>query len=671
MSALSSPAFLISSLGRISSLLNKAASSTPELSEALGIICGSVKAGSAAIYRRLNQDSGDFQIECMAVWPGNPPGCSSKIGYLRREDFDQNDWAKLASNEFVWLNEKPVRYARTYPGIILMPLLFGDSLFGFLCMELQREVGLDSLRIEFLNAVCSVFGLWLGKMDAMKKFDDLIEFLPDATIGVNNEGIATAWNPAVEKMTGWKADRIIGKGDYEYALPFYDTRRPLICNLILHPDPKWEATYVEFRKEGDIVHSLIFCPALTGGGAFVTGATKKMRDIVGSACGSIHIVRDVTRERQIETQLQSSESLFKTITDYAGLGIALFQKEKALYYNERFEGLLGISGREISLADFLYSVNPEERSSVSNHLEKMFQGTEKEPIRIEIQVKLSGEPRDYSSYAQALDYGGSLSVCFVLDDITEQKKLARQARLNELRLYHEGRLTSLGIMAAGIAHELNQPLNTIRVVADSLLYGREKGWSLDPEELYENMEMISRQVLRMSDVIQNVRNFAREDREQLLEDINLNQAVKNVLSMIGRQFQAHDIAVEKKLKYDLPPVRASLNRIEQVVMNLLVNARQALDDRRSKSKQLTISTAFQGGWVLLEVEDNATGIQSDVLDHIFDPFFTTKEVGEGTGLGLTISQSIISEFGGSIEAHNNERGGATFLVKLPAAGGRS
>jgi len=114
-----------------------------------------------------------------------------------------------------------------------------------------------------------------------------------------------------------------------------------------------------------------------------------------------------------------------------------------------------------------------------------------------------------------------------------------------------------------------------------------------------------------------------------------------------------------------------LNRLEQVIMNLVVNARQALDECRHDQKELWVRTAKQNGSVFVEVGDNAGGIPPDIMTKIFDPFFTTKEVGTGTGLGLTISQSIMAEFKGRIEAFNNERGGATFVIMAPAGGGEA
>ncbi len=249
-----------------------------------------------------------------------------------------------------------------------------------------------------------------------------------------------------------------------------------------------------------------------------------------------------------------------------------------------------------------------------------------------------------------------------------RKGRARKIGRSELKLYHEDRLAALGTMAAGIAHELNQPLNTIRVVTDGFLFGRAEGWPLDPEELFEGLEMISRQVARMDKVIRNIRNFAREERGAGGESVTANEAVENVFSMIGRQIEAHGIRVEKDLDPELPPMRATLNELEQVVMNLIVNARQALDDNPRDPKRLWIRTGSRDGAVRIEVSDNGGGIPDDLLEKIFDPFFTTKAAGKGTGLGLSISQSIVGRFGGRIEVRNNPDGGATFVVVAPAGG---
>ncbi len=261
---------------------------------------------------------------------------------------------------------------------------------------------------------------------------------------------------------------------------------------------------------------------------------------------------------------------------------------------------------------------------------------------------------------------GDIAVHFIADDITKLRELAQKARLNELRVQHEDRLTALGIMAAGIAHELNQPLNHIRLTADGLLLGRENKWPLTSDDIDQGLEVISRQVVRMSQVIQNIRNFSRKDGGHAVGDILLNDAVENVCCMIGRQIEAHGIRLQKILDPKLPSIRMTQNRIEQVILNILVNARQALDQCKRMDKGLWIRTGLSQDSAFIEVADNAVGIPEEILPRIFEPFFTTKEPEEGTGLGLNIAKSIMEEVGGGIRVVNNEMGGATFTIYGPS-----
>ena len=182
--------------------------------------------------------------------------------------------------------------------------------------------------------------------------------------------------------------------------------------------------------------------------------------------------------------------------------------------------------------------------------------------------------------------------------------------------------------------------------------------------------MVSKQVLRMSTVIQNIRDFAREDRGKC-EMINPNHAISNVLSMIGKQFEAHGSEIDIELQPDLPSLESNVNNLEQVIMNLLVNARQALEEHRKRNKRLWIKTGCRYGQIFIEVGDNATGISEDLMLKVFDPFFTTKAVGKGTGLGLSISKTIVSDFNGTLKAYNNDQQGATFFITAPCAGDKN
>jgi len=355
--------------------------------------------------------------------------------------------------------------------------------------------------------------------------------------------------------------------------------------------------------------------------------------------------------------------MYRTLIDFAGVGIVLFREESILYHNEYFAELIGMTEKNITFDDFISWIDPSEKD-VMGFFKTPYEEL-KEASRFEFKAHHGdGGGRHYQGYAKVIGYEDQAAIHFILDDITEQRALAERARVNELRMHHEDRLTALGVMAAGIAHELNQPLNTIRVITDGFIYGRDQGWELDDRELFEGLEMVSRQVLRMSDVIQNTRDFAREDRGKS-ENIDPNDAIRNVFAMIGKQFLAHGIDIDMKLEPDLPCLKGNANNLEQVIMNLVVNARQALEEHRPMGKKLWVGSGFRYGQIFIEVGDNAVGLSKDLFLKIFYPFFTTKEPGKGTGLGLSISKTIVSDFKGVLKAYNNGQGGATFFITIP------
>lgn len=656
-------------LAALGGCLGNCASAGEELERALGFLAEMSK-GSAALMLMQFADGKNRHLEVLAshpkattkesraFWPGKIEVSWCPSEWLRR----------LESGEPVLEKELHNGLLGAWKRLCIFPLKLEGELSGLLCLG-DYDAALESSLQAALNVASKIFELWLAWLNQKKRLEDFIQFMPNPTFVMHRAGHITAWNRATEEMTGWEAARVLNKGDYEHAIPYYGIRRPILCNLILEPDPYWESTYPEFHRVGNDLYTLSFCPALPEGGAYLTTKTSKIFDLTGRLWGAIHTVRDVTRERQIEKSLHRSESMYRAITDFAGIGMMLLQRWRVIYCNEQMADLVGCAQGLPNPEDLLARVHPEHRESLRLGLERLLEGRQ-DSFRLELSLEKEGRARHYQCFAQVLEYEEQPTVCFIMEDVTEQKELAHKARLNELRMYHEDRLTALGVMAAGIAHELNQPLNTIRVITEGLLFGRDEGWGLEQEELYENLEMISRQVIRMSEVIRNIRDFAREDRVQSEDEVNPNQAVEGVFSMIGRQLEAHGIKVQKLLQDALPTVKGRLSRLEQVVMNMIVNARQALDECGKEERELWVQTYQSDGCICIQVGDNATGVDPGIMSRIFDPFFTTKEVGKGTGLGLTISQSIVAEMGGCVEVFNNEQGGATFLVKLPLKGER-
>ncbi len=583
---------------------------------------------------------------------------------LEKDAIQPSEWDRLKKGSAIFGNDALAKKFKCDKPLMVVPLKSDEGLFGILFIDVSKvESDLERTQ-EGINSFCSIVKLWLNKLNALKQKDDILDILPYPTCILRPDHQIVVWNQAFVDRTGWEKHRILGKSDYSHAIPFYGKRRPCAPDLLLDPDPEWESKYHEFNRNGDVINGLAYCPEMLGGGIFLTYKTSLLRDINNRVAGAIHCVRDVTKEKEVEEELRRSESRYRTITEFAGIGMLLMTKSEIVYHNEFVSDLFKSLNRNVSIKNISELIHPEDRDEVFKCIDGLYNLPSK-VSRFEFRIKDGSKIIYFRAQAGILKYEEKPTVHLIMDDVTDQKILAEKARINEMKLYHEDRLTSLGVMAAGIAHELNQPLNVIRVTTDGLLFGADEGWSIDGDEILEDMKMISDQVTRMSEVIESIRDFSREDKWENIQEVDLNQAVENIFSMIGRQVEARGISAEKKFFPELPLVSANMHRLEQVIMNLVVNAQQAFHACRREDKILRVETGFEDGQVWLEVQDNATGVPDKLERRIFDPFFTTKVVGQGTGLGLSISKSILNDYLGEITAFNNAIGGATFRVTLP------
>ena len=255
----------------------------------------------------------------------------------------------------------------------------------------------------------------------------------------------------------------------------------------------------------------------------------------------------------------------------------------------------------------------------------------------------------------------------LLDETAGQIAGALEARELQLQLHLSSRLVSLGQMAAGVAHELNQPLDVMSTVAGDIYLRLTEGIALSQEELKSMMQDALGMVERMAGTIEHLRTFSREPTDEPGTTLSLNDCVDASFRMIGTQLRNRGIEVEVSLEDDLPTAVGHPHQIEQVVLNLLSNARDAVEER-DEEKQITLETYSRIGSVVLVVTDTGTGIAEGDLGRLFEPFFTTKEEGRGTGLGLSISYGIVKEPGGEITVDSKVGEGSTVTVTLPVKG---
>ncbi len=238
----------------------------------------------------------------------------------------------------------------------------------------------------------------------------------------------------------------------------------------------------------------------------------------------------------------------------------------------------------------------------------------------------------------------------IFDDVTDRTELER-------RLVQADKLSSIGLLAAGVAHEVNTPLAVISTYAQMLA----KQVS-DDEQKSKLLEKIARQTFRASEIVNSLLNFSRTSTTEY-EDVDLNKVVRETATLIEHQLLKAGVHVEFKLEDPLPLVRGNNGKLQQVFLNLFLNARDAME----AGGILTIRSWSKGGFAHIDVSDNGQGISPDHLARIYDPFFTTKAAKKGTGLGLAVTYGIVKEHGGTIEADSRAGAGTCFRLEFPLA----
>jgi PAS domain S-box-containing protein len=245
--------------------------------------------------------------------------------------------------------------------------------------------------------------------------------------------------------------------------------------------------------------------------------------------------------------------------------------------------------------------------------------------------------------------GERIGRLLLFDDVTQRERMEEQMSQTE-------KLTSLGLLAAGVAHEVNTPLavisNYIQMLAKQM-----------PEDDPRNMiiDKIVKQTFRASEIVNNLLNFSRTGSSEL-SDVNVNRVIEETLSLVAHPLKTSQIQVVKQLTEGIPAVRGSANKLQQVFLNLFLNARDAMPT----GGMLEIRTGSHNGSVEVEVVDTGNGIPREYIHKIFDPFFTTKPGGRGTGLGLSVSYGIIKEHSGKIDVRSTPGRGTSFHVEFPA-----
>jgi len=220
-------------------------------------------------------------------------------------------------------------------------------------------------------------------------------------------------------------------------------------------------------------------------------------------------------------------------------------------------------------------------------------------------------------------------------------------------------------LLSGISHELKHPLNVAGVICQSILIDIKKK-QYNPEDMEKDFEEIYEQLSRMSKIIIHMHRFIQDHNDESIGKHNVNEIIINMCFFIHQQFQNHDIIITNELDSGLKKVRCDANLLEKALINIMINAREAVEKTDKEDKSITIKTFNHADDICIEIIDNGCGIPADLITNIFEPFFTTKESLKSFGIGLFMAKEIINSFKGKIEVDSTEKSGSSFRILLPS-----
>jgi PAS domain S-box-containing protein len=350
---------------------------------------------------------------------------------------------------------------------------------------------------------------------------------------------------------------------------------------------------------------------------------------------------------------KSSEQLLEDIFNTSAIGMYISREGKFILANPQFQKITGYGAEDLLGSSSLEIVIDDERETVRQLATEMLKGQRAAAYEFRYITK-SGEIRWALESVAPILYKRERVLLGSFMDINEKKKLDAQMLI-------AGKLASIGELAAGIAHEINNPLTIVMGYAQLLLENPaiSKDMAGDLQKIYDESQ-------RVVKIIQNLLRFARRNNPGK-DFVDINEVIGRALEMQHYELVKSNITLTTHLASDLPPLMADFNQLQQVFLSILTNAQQALMETKGKRK-MTISARAEKDFIRISIADNGPGIAAENMTKIFDPFFTTKEVGSGSGLGLSVCHGIVSEHEGKIYVESTIGKGATFVVELPLAG---
>jgi PAS domain S-box-containing protein len=521
--------------------------------------------------------------------------------------------------------------------------------YGIASVSVQKNLATDKEEKGLLKEVAGdvAFALHSLELDekykrASDEYRTIFETTGTATIIIEEDTTISLANTTFEKLSGYSKKEIEGKKSWVEFVEEKDTLEKMKgFHTLRRVNPDAAPRNYEF-KFADKIGAFKYVLATV---AMIPG-TKK----------SIGSFLDITNLKRTQEAIYKSEKSLRNLIEYSLTGISIVQDDRAVFQNTEQEKLFGPLPRKAILAD-LAIIHLDDVEKVKQFYHEITSG-KVEPVDLDFRFYPSGpeslrpEMKWVYCRVSCIEYQGKDALLTSIMDLTQAKELERLLMIQD-------KMSSLGRVAAGIAHEIRNPLSGINVYLNTLekIYNRGQGIE-NSEKIIKQMQSASG---RIESVIRRVMDFSRPSEPRFVS-IDINTPIREAIELSSVSLRKRGIKIETYLGEDLQQCRADSQLTEQLVLNLITNAAEAMKNIDGE-KRIEIRSSIEKDYIVVSISDSGPGVPVNIRDKIFDPFFSTKN--DSTGIGLSIAQRIVTDHGGSLTVSQSKRGGAEFTIKIP------
>jgi PAS domain S-box-containing protein len=535
---------------------------------------------------------------------------------------------------------------------------------------------------------------------------------------IGKDHLVIYWNKALEELSGIKAEEVVGTGQQWRA--FYSTERPCMADLLVDEFqkevPRWYfGKFIKSKLIDGAYEATDFFPELGKKGRWLRFTAAVIRNSKGAVVGAVETLEDITQAKRAEAallkaheeleskvkerthELAKTNKALKETTDHLSLILEFLpivsytcnadENFRITFVSNSIKEITGYTPIQFieNLTFWQEHIHPDDQKEILFELKST---TRKGTYQFEYRFQAAdGSYRWFSDHRRLIQPSNRSRSYMVgaWQDITENRRIRREGELRVQQMFQSHKLKALGEVVTGVAHEINNPVSFI---ANNITLLEEMWRAIEPilasdgashtdwsdkgisyvevstnmKEIIEEFKIASQRIKR---VIAGLKEFARADETVQMKPLQIEEVIQGVLIIVGAQVRKTVPRIDRYIDSNLPPIQGHFQKIEQVIANLLINAHQSITPDRKGRIIITARNIERLKAILIEIEDNGTGMKNEVLDHIFEPFFTTRRDREGTGLGLSISYGLVKEHRGIIGVLSRPGLGSRFSIYLP------